>query len=178
MTDEPTDTPGVLNADPNDLIEGAISMRSSAEELRHGVRQAAREGGGLRVRTPDGRTLDGGEDVLHEAARLEDAAHLDVTLATALLLQDVCARLDDLRRATGEAAPVPHPGQATPESAPEVPCVIEIYHPNHLWWSRPTDGGVRGAPVTQVRYFCPGVRWQPPAGPVNLRPAVPPDGTS
>jgi hypothetical protein len=192
MTDE---KPGVLDADPTELVEGAISGRAAAQQLRAAVREAARTGQGVKIETPDGRTISGGDDILSEAVSLEEAAQLDVALATALLLQDVCVRLDELRRtsepppqqpfASGSGfavpremlglPPLPHPGSATPEDAPEMPCVIEAYHTNHLWWGRPSDQGIVGAPVTQTRYFCPGVRWTAPAEPVKLRPAVPPE---
>lgn len=163
--------PDVLDADPTELIEGAIGARAAAERLRFAVREAARRGEGVRVETPDGRSLTGGGDVLAEAVILDGEAALDVGLATALLLQDVCVRLDEQRHLMEATYPVPvmvggaslpHPGSATPEDAPEAPCPIPGYHPNHLWWGRPTDGGVAGAPVIQQRYFCKGVRYPAP----------------
>jgi hypothetical protein len=204
MTDE---KPGVLDADPTELVEGAISGRAAAQELRAAVRRAAREGRSVGITAPDGRTITGGDDILGEAARLEKAALLDVALATALLLQDVCVRLDELRRtsepppqqpfasgsgpvipremlglppkfagaadvnraAYGDQVPYPHPGSATPEDAQPAPCPTTAYHPNHLWWGPPLPG------VPQERFFCNGVRWTPPAEPVKLRPAVPPE---
>lgn len=189
--------PGVPDADPTELIEGAISARAAAAQLRAAVRTAGRTGQSVKIQTPDGRTVSGGDDVLLEAAQLDGAAELDAVLATALLLQDVCVRLDELRRqaepppsapifstaadvnraAYGDGVPfaipremlglppVPPPGVATPEDAPERPCAIKGYHPNHPWWGPPEIvPGPVGAVSQQPRYFCNGVRWEPFAG--------------
>jgi hypothetical protein len=176
MTDEKP-APGVPDADPTELIEGAISARAAAEQLRGAVRTAAREGRTVGVTTPDGRTVIGGEDILLEAAQLDGAAELDAVIAAALLLQDVCVRLDELRR---QAEPPPErpifstmvdgpfvvPREMlgrTLEDAPERPCTIKGYHPNHLWWGPPeVVPGPVGAASLQPRYFCNGVRWQRP----------------
>lgn len=185
MSDEKP-APGVLDADPTELIEGAIAARAAAEQLRAAVRTAAREGRSVGVTTPDGRNVTGGDDILLEAAQLDGAAELDAVLATALLLQDVCVRLDELRRQTEPPPPAPIFSTAAdvnraaygdkvpfaipremlglpPEDAPERPCTIKGYHTNHLWWGPPVIApGPVGAVSQQPRYFCNGVRWQRP----------------
>lgn len=182
MTDEKP-APGVPDADPTELIEGAISARAAAQQLRSAVRTAAQEGRTVGVTTPDGRSITSGDDILLEAAQLDGAVALDAVLATALLLQDVCVRLDELRRVldfpqrvmttpetavhtrVGDKAPFAVPREMLglpPEDAPERPCTIKGYHTNHLWWGPPVIvPGPVGAVSQQPRYFCNGVRWQP-----------------
>lgn len=129
------------------------------------------------VVTPDGRVLNGAEAILDEAVTLEGRAELDTALGMLLLLVDIRAMLAEVREQVSNPpviidtqtqifastpGSIPHPGSATPEHAPAMPCPIPGYHSNHLWWGPPSKDG-----VYQPRLFCDGVRWQPPetAGP-------------